>query len=982
MPVYFPGVPGPVVRPLSWPSSPASAESGTGTLAAAGAVLSEGTAAPAGSGTLAAAATTAPALTFAVAIACGSSTTAGTKVTPSGWTPLHTVSASNGVDHSGDCVLAAAVTTTSSSTTISATATTAEAMSGQVAGYLVNAPDPRPAGLNPNWPYVLVECAFGSGYMTPPDQMTWTNIQSQANGRRLRSDSETTGAEYELAALEASELTLVLDNPDGWLSPGNPSSPWAPFVVPGVPIRIRAIPPASTGCNAWTVIQRNVERWPQSWDPNKRGLTNATGTDIWSVVAKTLPTAYRAEVLGEPALYAAWFGDDPATVPLPVSLVNAAPGNASPLRIVTSPAGLASTLTTPFTAAYSAVQDFAANSGWMYGDPASSSWQQSGNGSGTTGRYLMCQDSGFPPLSGGVTIEHWFNLAFLGTGSGSGTGAVQGPYTQPPSTTLVLWEIASATAPLASLQVSTSGALQLVTWSGSTPTTHAIYSGSDVRNTTWTGVTVTLTQTGWQAWVNGGVVAFASGSASMGSSWSYFLAGAGTGNSGGGASPAGIPNCAHSSIAVYGSVLPAPRVMAHYMAAYAGFGQLPAPALSAQFISQSSAFIGAYAPDGNIYTGAFFGTPISLGLYQPSLAAEAAGTGGGLTSGPAVPESVTIQPPVADPATAVSGFNWLTASGQAVPQYAWYTSQGAGSEKLAATTLQNYLYVNSYASGAAMPSVPSALGDTVQQRIERLLAAGLVTTPARAIDAATSPVVAALDTGGQACGSAVQNIAQSDGGLLAVDNMGCLFFFSKPHLASMPVLWVLGEDVASGMIPYLPDAEFDTDPQQCRNDIQITQASVAPDAAGGGGGESSGSGETSVGLTFGPSAALQAAMVASQLQNGPQGYSSTNYLQSTASIQAFCDWLGENYGSPRQRISNMTVDAAPMTRSAPQSWLMMLGANCGDVMQAFRSPPGQPSFNGIYRISQIRRKLSFGEGGQVTAAITVLGDYWTDEMWT
>jgi hypothetical protein len=424
--------------------------------------------------------------------------------------------------------------------------------------------------------------------------------------------------------------------------------------------------------------------------------------------------------------------------------------------------------------------------------------------------------------------------------------------------------------------------------------------------------------------------------------------------------------------------------MAHFMAAYAGFGQLPAPALSAQFISQSSAFIGAYAPDGNIYTGAFFGTPISLGLYQPSLAADVTGTGGGLTSGPAIPESVTIQPPVADPADAISGFNWLTATGQAVPQYAWYTSQGAGSEKLAATTLQNYLYVNSYASGAAMPAVPSALGDTVQQRIERILLAGGVTTPARCIDAAASPVVAELDTAGQICGAAISNITASDGGLLFMSGQGNLCYWDKPHLQAQPVAWVLGPDAGSGQIPFLNSATWDTDPQKVFNDIEITQASVAPDSTAGTGGASSGSAETqSTGVTFSPSGTFYPAILASQQQNGDSQQQITSYLQSTASIQNQADWQFEVYGSPVQRITSLTVEASSMTNSCPQAWLFALGCNPGDVIQATQAQPGQPSFTGTFRITHVTRKLAFGEGGTVSASADIIADvypsipYWT-----
>jgi hypothetical protein len=971
---WSPGLDGPVTRPLTFGSPVAGGAApmaATGTLAASGEVVIPGTASAGGAGTLSAAGDVIQAVTFVIALTAGDNSSAPPVLAPPGWTPLHTVTAGNGADHTGDVVLSAACTSLQvASATVTATASASQAMSGMMLGLVMNAPDPRPPGINPNWAYVIWECAFGSGYQTPPDAMEWVNLQTLATGFRCRRWDETTGAQYELDALESSELELILDNPDGYLSPENPSSPYYPHVVPGTPCRLRVIPPAAAVTPVWMIVQRNVERWPQSWDDCFRGIVNAAGNDQWSGTARALPTCYRAEVIAD-ATYAWWPCDDPALVPLPVTLVNAAPGNSSHLQIVTSPAGLSATLTEPFTAAYSAVQDFAADSGWMYGDPVSAAWQQSGNGSGATGRYLACYDPDFPPLSGGTTIEWWGSLAFLATGSGSGSGVVQGPYTQPPGVTLTLWEIASATAPLAALQVTASGALVLTTWTGSTPASHVIYSAEDVRNATWTGVTVTLTQSSWAALVNGGVIASASGPASMDSAWSWFLAGAGTGNAG--APPAaetiaGSPNCAHAHIAVYPRVLPAARIMAHFMAAYAGFGQLPAPALTAQFV-ETEAPEGAYAPDGNIYTGGYFGSP---DFYQPSLAAEASATGGGLTSGPAVPESVTIQPPVATPDDAQNGFMWLTATGDAVPAYTWFTSEGAGAEQQAAVTLASYLYVGGYGSGAAMPQSPSALGDTAQNRIERLLQAGNVTTPQRCIDAATSPMVAEIDTGGQACGTSVSNIAASDGGLLYIDACGNLCYFSRPHLAGMTAQWILGEDTGNGEIPYEPDATWDTDPQQVRNDIAITQSSVAPDSTTGTGGTDSGTAEqTTTGVTFAPDGSRWAAVQASQAQNNDQQYTETSYLQNAADIQARADWLFDTFGTPRQRITGLTVDAASKTRSCPAAWVMVFGASVGDIVQATRRPPGQPSFSGQWRISQIHRIIDFSAG---VASINIVAD--------
>lgn len=942
-------------------------------------------------GNYAAAATTlglalpAPArLAIALAAVTGSNTAAGTAIAPAGWTPLHTVTASNGVDHTGDAVLAAAVSLdVTTSVAVTGTASSAEAISGYAIGVLAQGTAPSPESGNPAWPDpFIVEAGFGAGFMTPADQVEWTDVTA-----RLLAWEDETGTEYMLQAIQATDGTALWDNPDGALSPFNPASPYFPDVVPGTPWRIRCVPP---GASAWAVLQRSIKTWPQSVSKLVRGEANSAVTSLWSVVSRQLPTAFRAELLNHQP-YAWWPCDDAAVIPLPTSLLNAAPGNSLPLQIVTSPNGLSSSLTSPITATYSAAQAFAAESGWMYGDPDAAAWQQSGNGSGTTGRYLACNDPNFPPLSGGVTIGWWGKLPFAATGSGSGSGVVLGAVGQPAGT-LILWEIASATAPLAALALSSSGALELITWSGSTPTTHVIYSAADMRNTTWASVYVTLTQSAWQVWLNGGVIAQGSGSASMSSAWTWFLAGAGTGNSGGpptSGTITGIPNAAHSHIAIFPRVLPAAQIMTQCMAAYTAFGQLPAPTIApAQFI-QAVSPEGAYAPDGTLRTGEFFGSPTSTGVAgKPSLAAEVTAQGGGLTSFPATPESVTIQPAVVNIAQAVSGFMWLTASGPAAPSYAWYTSQGAGAELLAATGPAAYLYCNSYGSGAAMPAAASALGDTVQYRLERLLQAGLVTTPARAIDPASSPVVAAIDTGGKQCGSAVSAIGlDSDGGFLFEATDGNLAYLSKPHLAAQQPLWQLGPDTSMGLIPYeLPgeDEGLLTDPFIVKNDIAIEQAAVQPGASSSSGGIGSGSAErVSAGLTYTPSGSRYPAIAASQQQNGDQPHTPTTYLQSGASVQAQANWLFDTYGTPAQRVAGLVIEASTKGDVAPQAWIFFLCANPGDLMTALFRYPGQPDVTGTWRISHLDRDMQYGgkEQDEVSAKITVTADIYTETTW-
>ncbi len=413
--------------------------------------------------------------------------------------------------------------------------------------------------------------------------------------------------------------------------------------------------------------------------------------------------------------------------------------------------------------------------------------------------------------------------------------------------------------------------------------------------------------------------------------------------------------------------------MAHYVAAYTGFGQLPAPSISGQFIQTGGA--NTYAPNGSQHPGAFFVTPGYTGHY--SLAAVAVAVLGAYTSYPSSPESITAVQPGSSEQT---GFMWLTAAVPAAPAYSWYTSEGAGNEALGAgPSVQGYAYVNSFGTGAVPPTA-SPLGDTVQQRIERLLAAGLVPGLPRAIDPAGSPVVAALDIGGQACGANISNITASDGGLLFEDNQSVLCYRDKTWLATAPTMWVLGPDTSTGQIPYEGDVKFDTDPQRVINDIQITQYNVAPNAVSA---NTSGTGESQTipGVTYSPAASYYAAILASQQQYGPKQVQngSTSYLQAGASIQNQANWLFDQFGQPVTRITSLTIEAGSKTRTAPQAWSFYWGANIGDQVQATRHFPGQPAITGTWIITHIDRTFT-REKGSVTATIEIQADlvptYW------
>lgn len=92
---------------------------------------------------------------------------------------------------------------------------------------------------------ILVEMGWG-GLVQAPWSITWTDITNRVD--MIQGVSITRGASDELSETQPGTATLTLDNQDGALTPGNPNSPYYPYVRRNAPIRIsQAVIPARTG---------------------------------------------------------------------------------------------------------------------------------------------------------------------------------------------------------------------------------------------------------------------------------------------------------------------------------------------------------------------------------------------------------------------------------------------------------------------------------------------------------------------------------------------------------------------------------------------------------------------------------------------------------------------------------------------------------------------------------------------------------------
>jgi len=322
-------------------------------------------------------------------------------------------------------------------------------------------------------------------------------------------------------------------------------------------------------------------------------------------------------------------------------------------------------------------------------------------------------------------------------------------------------------------------------------------------------------------------------------------------------------------------------------------------------------------------------------------------------------------------------FAWVGWSGLA-PAFRVYTSSQLGSETEASISGgagdaftsgfgasavgAGFCHVSG-GNGSAPPSAGSPFGDSVAWRFERILGYGKLTNPARAIDAtATMLVQAAADVGGQQVGGSLQNLVDTDNGLMFVDLLNTLCYWSRPHLAADMPVWQLGMNPTSTRIPFKRDITWSSDPQRVYDAITVTP--YTPDG--------------SAPPVFVPSNA--GGVNAAQTQFGPRPKNVVSYLQDRAAMQRQADWLFATFGQLARRAEVITIDAA----SHPLGWHMFFSANVGEIATVFDLPiGGMPASTGNYRISQISRSLSNGANGNpVEGRMTLVLDpvpasYWS-----
>jgi hypothetical protein len=280
-----------------------------------------------------------------------------------------------------------------------------------------------------------------------------------------------------------------------------------------------------------------------------------------------------------------------------------------------------------------------------------------------------------------------------------------------------------------------------------------------------------------------------------------------------------------------------------------------------------------------------------------------------------------------------------------------YTSGLAFNGELADISIFSYRVpfqrlLNQYAAAsAAMASAPGSNQsfDTVSDRIHRYLQAGGYRGP-KAIDNTGNTygqrdTTAATEISGKQASAAIQDMTESDGGLLYIAGDGNIVYEATGTFSNEAPAWVLGENTTAGEIPYLADARVGYDPTLIANTITATQQN---------------------GPAVTPSNELIPFITASQARFGTITNSPTVYLADGQAVTDLVNWIAETNGTAHLRVEQVTVDAAKVTAA----WPLHLYGDVGDVVLFRRRPVtgGAPPLTISCIILKLKRTLDWATG--------------------
>jgi hypothetical protein len=843
--------------------------------------------------------------------------------------------------------------------------TTTEASDLSVCTAVILLTNPAPAQPSPDWPYTQLQAGFGSGALTPPSQITWTDITPRFLAGQEASAQR--GKQRQLDQIQAGTISLTVENSDSAFDPGNVSSPYYPYVVVDTPIRLLMTWQGRT----YSQFSGYVEKWPQSWKSGTRqGLATITVTDAWSLLIDGLSAVQQQEIQAL-APYAYWTCGDAAGS---AYAANSAAGNSNVLTVVTSKNG-----------ALTAVQAFGADSGVNPGDPSATVWSQSGLAAGDNGYgyALMCADPNYPQVTGGITLAGWF----------SPTGGT----TQENGSLLLMRATNSA--------IGLMFQIHLASQSGAGPGEIYFECGDKVTRATTptmviTGnwctaglfhVAVTVNQTAWTVYVNG--VSAMSGTCNLPPviSWLSFMGSADR------YSTAGMLNgeCCH--LAVFGQELPADRIAAIFLAGCPTPLITPGTSATVSTTVAGAQFAGEYPAQRIERLAAYGGWAGTRAISQSSTTAMGAitdiqGSGGYVSaSGVVVPgngqqagEAITNIVGSDDGFMSVDGTGALcyVSRGDLYGQGpAWYIGELTGNPLNENWSLVTG--VSPWTAGNSATIAPStaweylgypALLLTGNGSTANPYAASETTIPVTALVSYTASVILDSPQGWSDCQMSITWYSSTGASLSTVTSPAASVAASTATLVTLPAtapagaatarfrvqmtgtpassvllyvaLPMLQETVSAGTAgeyPAQPGITYSEDKALLYNVAELTQ--------------STGSGT-----------AIVASDPGSALQHGQSPYTATAYQELAAQVADEANWIVGTQGTPVNRPESLTVNAG--TDAA--NWPLVLALEPAMPVQAARRPVTASATTVVQAVAaQVTRKFDAKAG---TASVSVTGD--------
>jgi len=871
-----------------------------------------------------------------------------------GWTSLPTLTATNGTDLTSDLKQTPAWQVTSSSSSAGYSSSSGQDLSGVLGGVLVSAQ--KPGQPSRYWPVTIAEMAPGSGIGSPPDTLAWV-----ATTARYLKMSVTQGRQYELATLSTGEGTLLLDNPDGALLP--PGTGNFAGITAGTPYRLRTAWPGGA--------------WQVSFHGN--GSTAAPRISTGNIYPAAAGTVYSASAwLSCSPYYASGchltmnFRQSGGTFISAVSS-SSVTGLAAALATVsgTAPANtglielvIAATGTPASTVTFYAAAVFSSGSpGYLFIPPAIS-WTAQDNATVSTLAPFAPDPAGPPnvspwyiPFSGfterlpqswdellrgkveATIVDAWAGVNYvpqpiLIDEIQNDDPGWYWPCTDPAGSSSAANQAVGNTNPLVLVR-SKYGAGGATEAFGGQPANPILGAQGTLLLTT-SGSFRASSQSGmWGQVVTAGT-AFNQG---------YGLQ----------CLDLGFPSIA-SGITAEGWF----EIDGIATSAAQGVLLSLAGASTEQFISVTTGpGAGPAGLNFNWITANDVPGGVSVGFPGDGVLFHLAVT---LTQGAynvfyngvsTVSGSFPSQIP-ADFTYLMCSMLGVASAGNPAPNfnggaYSGFTGHVAVWDRI----LSQQRIATHYLAGST-----AMAGEASSDRIERLLQAGQATgrrVILQETGTSVDAVVSCQDISGSPASQDVANITTSlVPAVFYITPAGEMYHLAKQFAWNQPVVWTLGQDVASGQIPFKGDLVFDWDPTRIVNQIQLTQLD-----------------DQSITV---PS--VTAEETASQLEYGTISYQQTGYLQGDSSspltagpgLMDLADYLATTFAAPRLRLSAITVEAS----SNPTLWPFVLGVSPGDMITVTRVAQENVLVTVTGRVTQTER--TFESGMSPVASVSLLID--------